>query len=190
MPPNMRPVSLVPVFLLLALALGTAGCSGEGSRSAASTVTETSAATPGASTDAGDPPSSTDAQRSEQPDALPETVGIVTPSGNISCAAVVSRLHTTMRCTISETSGPDLPRPRGEQGCDWLGGRVFSLGGKGAGARIAPCDALADSSPQTLAYGRVWQYGPFRCLSTRLALVCTNAQGHGLLLSRDQQRTF
>ena len=122
--------------------------------------------------------------------ALPGTVGIVTPSGNIDCAAYVSGSTATMRCFIERTTGPDLPRPAGLEGCDWTGGRVFALSRRGPGTRIAPCDALVDPEPQRLAYGTAWRHGPFRCLSSRLALLCTNSQGHGLLLSRQQQRVF
>ena len=122
--------------------------------------------------------------------AASPTVGIVTPSGNISCAAYVDGNTATMRCHIERTVAPDLPRPAGLDGCDWTGGRVFALGRRGPASRIAPCDALVDPSPQRLAYGTAWRHGPFRCLSSRLALLCTNSQGHGLLLSRQQQRVF
>jgi len=118
------------------------------------------------------------------------TVGIVTPSGNISCAAYIDRYATVMRCAIHRTAGPDLPRPKRVQGCDWTGGRVFSLGRRGPARRIAPCDALADRRPQRLAYGTSWRHGPFRCLSSRLALLCTNATGNGVLLSYERQRVF
>ncbi|MGZ8719617.1 MAG: hypothetical protein ACXWXY_10640 [Aeromicrobium sp.] len=122
--------------------------------------------------------------------ALPPTVGIVTPSGNISCASFVSGPTASMRCLIHRTAGGDLPRPQGLEGCDWTGGRWFALDRRGPGSRFAPCDALADPSPQRLAYGSAWRNGPFRCLSTRLALLCTNSNGHGMFLSRELQRVF
>jgi hypothetical protein len=122
--------------------------------------------------------------------ASPPTVGIVTPSGNVSCTAYVDGRTATLRCLIQRTAGPDLPRPAGLEGCDWTGGRWFQLGRIGPGSRFAPCDALIDPSPQRLAYGRAWRHGPFRCLSSRFALLCTNSQGHGLLLSRELQRVF
>ena len=122
--------------------------------------------------------------------ATPPTVGLVTPSGNIRCDAYVNGAAATMRCLVRRRSGPDLPRPSGLDGCDWEGGRWFALGPSGPGMRFAPCDALIDPAPQRLGYGKAWRHGPFRCLSSRLALVCVNSNGHGLFLSREQQRVF
>lgn len=123
---------------------------------------------------------------------LPATRGFFTPSGNILCAAFVARDTATMRCNIRRTAGRDLPEPKGcqEQG-DWFGGRIFSLGRRGPAARICPTDALLpDRRPPRLAYGTSWRHGPFRCLSSRLALLCTNATGNGVLLSYERQQVF
>jgi hypothetical protein len=116
---------------------------------------------------------------------------LVSPSGNIRCAAYVGGSRTgTMRCSLRRMART-YPRPAAEQGCDWEGGRWYALEATGPGSRFAPCDALLSSKPPLrLAYGKLWRRGPFSCLSTRLALVCTNLRGHGLLLSFEQQRTF
>jgi hypothetical protein len=121
---------------------------------------------------------------------------IVTPTGNIDCLAYIDWEKTggnrniEMRCSLTHIARP-LPRPETD-GCDWFGGRELRLGARGAGERFAPCDSIASFQPEKvrLAYGRVWQRAPYTCLSSRLALVCTNADGHGLLLSYEQQVPF
>jgi hypothetical protein len=115
---------------------------------------------------------------------------IVSPSGNISCGAVVDGpRHGSMRCSLERTAKV-VPRPASAE-CHWFGGRLFSLGETGVGRRESFCDALpVNTPPIRLAYGRVWHRGPFSCLSSQIALLCTNADGHGLLLSYAQQRTF
>ena len=116
---------------------------------------------------------------------------VVTPSGNIRCAAYVVGSRTgTMRCSLRRMART-YPRPAAEQGCDWEGGRWYALKAAGPGSRFAPCDALLSGEPPLrLSYGKLWRRGPFTCLSTRVALVCTNLRGHGFLLSFEQQRTF
>jgi len=41
-----------------------------------------------------------------------------------------------------------------------------------------------------LPYGRFWQAGGFSCLSTLRGLVCTNASGNGMMLSRSRIDTW
>jgi uncharacterized protein DUF6636 len=123
-----------------------------------------------------------------------EVVGIRTPSRNIHCDAWINGPKDTdaqMRCYIKEMSGPDLPRPTWAD-CDWEGGRLFALGSKSLGGRASFCDALGGRPRKvvTLGYGSAWSYGPYRCLSSRLGLLCTNSDGHGLFLSRDRQEGF
>jgi hypothetical protein len=116
-----------------------------------------------------------------------------TPSGNIHCAAVVVGPKITnaeMRCFIKEIAGPLLPRPKSAH-CDWDGGRSFGIGGTGAGSLASFCDMLGrPTKPLTLEYGKVWAYGPYTCLSSQLGLLCTNADGRGVFLSRERQLPF
>jgi hypothetical protein len=98
-----------------------------------------------------------------------------------------------MRCTIEEMSGPDLPAPEGMDCGERAGGRNFELSGTGPGSRTWFCDAIPAEPgypDETLAYGSVWRNGPYTCLSSRLGLLCTNLDGHGLFLSREQQHPF
>jgi hypothetical protein len=41
-----------------------------------------------------------------------------------------------------------------------------------------------------LDYGKLWTYGPYTCLSSQLGLLCTNANGRGVFLSRERQLPF
>jgi hypothetical protein len=136
-------------------------------------------------------PSSTASTPAQQA-ADPPTYRIVSPSGNISCHAMVSGPRNgLMRCTLMRTAKV-VPRPASAGiECNWEGGRLFSLGETGVGKRDAWCDDFSVNKPPIrLAYGRVWHRGPFSCLSSQIALLCTNAEGHGLLLSYTQQRAF
>jgi hypothetical protein len=135
-----------------------------------------------------------DSTRSETQTTDDVVASIRTPSRNIHCDALVYGPKGTdaeMRCFIEETSGPDLPRPQEAQ-CDWEGGRLFALPGKGPGIRASFCDVLGPPAPEvvTLEYGSAWRHGPYTCLSSRLGLLCTNSDGHGLFLSRVQQQPF
>jgi hypothetical protein len=119
---------------------------------------------------------------------------VQTPSGNIHCDAWMygpKETDAQMRCFIEEISGPELPRPAWAH-CDWDGGRSFELGGKAPGARASFCDALGAplGDVVTLEYGSAWTHGPFTCLSSQLGLLCTNASGHGVFLSRERQEPF
>jgi hypothetical protein len=115
---------------------------------------------------------------------------IVSPSGNIHCGAYVEGPRKgAMRCYLRRTAKV-VPRPASAE-CDWDGGRLFSLWETGVGVRASWCDALPlNKPPIRLAYGRVWHRGPFSCLASQIAILCTNAEGHGLLLSYAQQRAF
>jgi Family of unknown function (DUF6636) len=135
--------------------------------------------------------SSTEAEMQPNPDVV---ATIQTPSGNIHCDAWVygpRDKDAEMRCFIEEISGPELPRPSTAH-CDWDGGRSFEIGGREAGGRASFCDALGGrpTKPVTLDYGRAWSYGPYTCLSSLLGLLCTNASGHGVFLSRETQQPF
>jgi hypothetical protein len=177
-------------LLFVGLAVFLAGCSGGDSET--TTASESAA---GASTSVVGQSTSTPAfAATKETQPTDEVVGIRTPSRNIRCDAWIYGLKDTdaqMRCYIKETSGPDLPRPTWAE-CDWEGGRLFALGSKAPGARTSFCDALGGRPREivTLGYGSAWSYGPYRCLSSRIGLLCTNSDGHGLFLSRDRQEAF
>jgi hypothetical protein len=120
------------------------------------------------------------------------TYELKSPTGNIHCYVSIygPREGSSMRCLVNRVART-VPRPSNLDGCDWTGGRWFTLVSTHAGERFAPCDAVvADGPPLRLAYGRVWRRGPFACLSTRIAFICVNRQGHGLYLSFQKQFGF
>lgn len=177
-------------LLFVGLVVFLAGCSGGDGET--TTASESAA---GASTSvAGQSTSAPAFSATKETQPTDEVVGIRTPSRNIHCDAWIYGPKDTdaqMRCYIKEMSGPDLPRPTWAE-CDWEGGRLFALGSKAPGARTSFCDALGGRPGEvvTLGYGSAWSYGPYRCLSSRIGLLCTNSDGHGLFLSRDRQEGF
>jgi hypothetical protein len=177
-------------IVLVALSVCIVGCSDGAVRNSQA---QTDA--PGSTRAGGETASDTRSQTAEAP-ASDEFAAIRTPSGNVDCLAWVygpGDEEATMRCYIDEISVPDLPRPDWAH-CDWEGGRLFELPPTGPGRRASFCDAIparpGTYRDETVAYGRTWRHGPYICLSSRLGLLCTNANGHGLFLSREQQRPF
>lgn len=177
-------------MLLVVMSVCVGGCSDGAARSGAAESNATGSTRAGGATASG-----TRSQTGEAP-AADEFAAIRTPSGNVDCLAWVygrGDAEATMRCYIDEISGPDVPRPDWAQ-CDWEGGRLFELPPSGPGTRASFCDAIparpGTYRDETVAYGRIWRHGPYTCLSSRLGLLCTNANGHGLFLSREQQRPF
>jgi hypothetical protein len=169
-----------------------AGCAGGGGGETASGASSTAATSTGAagqSSVASGPSTTLDQQPIDD-----RVASIRTPSRNIHCDALASGpkdIDAQMRCFIEEISGPDLPRPPSAH-CDWEGGRLFSLPARAPGSRASFCDALGAPAGKvvTLGYGSAWKYGPYTCLSSRLGLLCTNSDGHGLFLSRERQEPF
>jgi hypothetical protein len=180
-----RKVALV----LVGGALLIPGCSGYGESETEGTSTVQAPTTT-------ETPSSTAAEGTTNGETVREDVfaRLQTPSENIHCDAWVygpRSKDAEMRCFIDEISGPELPRPEGAM-CDWEGGRLFQIPAKAAGHRASFCDAFGARPGQlvTLEYGKIWTYGPYKCLSSRLGLLCTNATGHGVFLSRERQEPF
>lgn len=120
--------------------------------------------------------------------------GIRTPSGNIRCL-FLSTQGRVLLCTIdhADYAGQLQARCRsGVGGLDWHG---FTLAPAGRG--LVNCSGGIQYDPATehpryatLAYGRTWTAGPFGCASMRTGLICRNARGHGLSLSRAAWRAW
>jgi hypothetical protein len=157
------------------LVLLTAGC---GSNEAAETVTETITTTTTVI-------ETTTTAGSSDKDAELSFEGFQTPSGNIECVVALQVGYSFMRCEIREVDDPP-PQPADCTG-DW--GHSIQMGAGDPADWACVSDAMpADHPPITLAYEEKWRYGAFECRSLRIGVRCTNAVGHRLFLSREQQR--
>jgi hypothetical protein len=58
------------------------------------------------------------------------------------------------------------------------------------GMRICHSDTAKDDRMTVLHYDRMWKQGAFTCKAQADGLTCTNANGHGFLLSKSLQRLF
>ena len=107
---------------------------------------------------------------------LAVTPGIRTPTGNISCFVAHRVLHCAIRSADYRPRCSDL---------DWHG---WELTANGQAQITCSGGILYDTPPayRTLAYGRTWRAGPFRCVSQRVGLTCRNAAGHALFVSRQR----
>jgi hypothetical protein len=100
------------------------------------------------------------------------------PSGNIGCVYIPA----------GGTAVYQSPDGRAELQCDRIAPTYIRIIMSETGAAAvhedvsdAPC-----CSGETVAYGQSWSRGPFTCQSAEAALTCTNADGHGLTLSRER----
>ena len=109
-----------------------------------------------------------------------------TPSGNIGCAGSVAAkgLPSLLRCDI--LSGL-RPQPTGSCELDWTG---YSFKGQGRATPTCAGDTVLDRRAPVLRYGKTWKQGPFACTSRRTGLRCTNASGHGFVLTRARSHRF
>ncbi len=105
--------------------------------------------------------------------------GFIMPSKNIYCVVYSERL----RCEIVSKLKPLPPQPA-DCNLDWGSGLVLT--------KTTPAEVLcaADSiySPDflTLSYGQQWESAGFLCKSAADGLTCTNPQGRGFFLNREE----
>jgi len=120
--------------------------------------------------------------------ASADVFGFETPSGNVQCAVVMSRLTAEVSCTIHQRYGP--PARIRPSDCQGYWGYEFYLRDRG------PAELICGSWPrrvQTLEvadYGITAAFHDITCLSEEAGLQCINSAGHGFFLSRDRQFAF
>ena len=106
------------------------------------------------------------------------------PSGNIACGAFGSQL----RCDMRRLGNPAKPQPAS---CEFDYGHAFGVGRNAAhGRRLCVSDAVGGPGTPTVAYGKTWRRGGFRCRVRRSGVRCRNPGGHGFALRLGRQRLF
>jgi len=115
-------------------------------------------------------------------------VGIHTPSRNITCVDTGPSLVCNVR-QASYTSRLQQRCMSPPTSLDWHG---FELSARGKGQVACSGGVLVMGNVRytTLAYGRTWRHGAYRCVSRVTGLTCTNRAGHGLFISRAAYRLF
>jgi hypothetical protein len=115
--------------------------------------------------------------------------GFKMPSGNIFCVLEQGSDSSAvdMRCDINQMTDKGLPRPRG---CPLSYGDAFVINATGAAIPLCHGDTVANPDLPPLAYGTVWRVNAFTCRSATTGVTCSNASGHGFILSREAQKLF
>jgi len=115
-----------------------------------------------------------------------EGYGFRTPSGNIYCNGSVE--GSEIGCSIVERNGPPAQADTGA--CPGVWGHHIQLGP--TGPAIVVCGGAPRKSTYTdvASYGVSASFGEISCRSEKTGLQCTNAAGHGFLLSRQNQRVW
>jgi hypothetical protein len=123
--------------------------------------------------------------------AQDQPVGFQAPSHNIYCLLEPpydGHPDTDLRCDIQQmTSKP----PKPPKDCPLSYGDAFSIGpNSDKGVMICHGDTTKEDGLMVLAYGTQWNQSGFLCKSAITGLTCTNAKGHGFMLSRAAQKIF
>jgi hypothetical protein len=118
--------------------------------------------------------------------------GFFLPSKNIYCRVrkSVDRNDANrdfLRCEIASSLKPTPPQPSDCQ-LDWGSGLVLPKTKKAE--VLCAADTIFDATYPTLQYGQTWKNAGFTCSATRDGLTCTNPQGNGFFLNREEWRTF
>ena len=110
------------------------------------------------------------------------------PSGNILCG-LYSGDDSGVRCDIAQYTPTYTNRP---SNCEFDWGPYFWVGfGSGAGELACVSDAVGSlDEALELPYGQSISRGGLTCQSERTGMTCTNAMGHGFMVSKAVQKLF
>jgi hypothetical protein len=109
------------------------------------------------------------------------------PSGNIHCLIYQDDDTAEARCDVIEIVLSDLPAP---VDCDLDWGQSFAVEASGRAGLACVGDTLVDPGNRVLPYGEAVSLGGIACVSAKSGMTCTNAEGHGFLVSRRRQELF
>lgn len=118
------------------------------------------------------------------PTAGADLVGFTSPSGNIGC--ILS--DGTVRCDVAERDWAPPPRP---SDCpDFTDhGQGITLGTTGRASFVCAGDTTLGSGPG-LPYGQFEAGGGVSCTSEPSGMRCSNSDGHGFTISRQDYTLF
>ena len=117
--------------------------------------------------------------------------GFKMPSNNIYCMLeppYQGHPASDLRCDVEQMTSKQPPPPKD---CQFSWGDAFAIGeNDNFAVRICHGDTTRDDSLPVLPYGTQWNHAGYSCKSETSGLICTNAKGHGFMLSRALQQLF
>ena len=118
------------------------------------------------------------------PTAGADLVGFTSPSGNIGCILA----DGTVRCDVAERDWAPPPRPSDcPDFTDY--GQGITLGNTGRASFVCAGDTALGSGP-ALPYGQFEAGGGVSCTSEPSGMRCSNSDGHGFTISRQDYTLF
>ena len=115
-------------------------------------------------------------------------VGFKMPSNNIYCMLESPYNNDGLRCDIRVVTDSLPPQPAS---CQFGWGKSFEITPNGSvGTRICVSDTVYNPTFPALTYGTQWNEGGLICKSAEAGLTCTNAAGHGFMISKEVQKLF
>ena len=120
-----------------------------------------------------------------------DAIGFKMPSNNIYCqlqSPFDDNPVPYLRCDLQQITSKPPPRPKN---CPLSWGDAFTVAQNGSsGQRMCHGDTVKNDDLMLLPYGSQWNQSGFLCKSATSGLTCTNAQGHGFMLSKAVQKVF
>lgn len=109
------------------------------------------------------------------------------PTGNIHCLMDAEGAFAYVRCDLRELTPSYTSAPAG---CDLDWGAAFAVEDRGKGYLVCAGDTVQNPGSAVLPYGEAISWGGISCVLAQTGVTCTNAEGHGFLVSRRRQELF